>query len=92
MAEKNGFNNNKFTSSKTFLVSGIVAQWSRSCLHVQMSIPDLGSASDWLKQISQAARIIRNTTQIWVVWDGPLENLSGGGRSTKKIFAQGKIK
>ena len=29
--------------------------------------PDLGSASDWLKQISQAARPIRNTTQIWVV-------------------------
>ena len=28
---------------------------------------DLGSASDWLKQISQAARPIRNTTQIWVV-------------------------
>jgi len=29
--------------------------------------PDLGSASDWLKQISQAARRIRSTTQIWVV-------------------------
>ena len=29
--------------------------------------PDLGSASDWLKQISQAARPIRSTTQIWVV-------------------------
>ena len=28
---------------------------------------DLGTASDWLKQISQAARPIRNTTQIWVV-------------------------
>ena len=28
---------------------------------------DLGSASDWLKQISQAARPIRSTTQIWVV-------------------------
>ena len=27
----------------------------------------LGSASDWLKQISHAARPIRNTTQIWVV-------------------------
>ena len=27
-----------------------------------------------------------------LVRDGPLENLSGGGRSTKKIFAQGKIK
>ena len=29
--------------------------------------PDLGSASDWLKQISHATRPIRRTTQIWVV-------------------------
>ena len=29
--------------------------------------PDLGSASDWLKQVSQAAQPIRSTTQIWVV-------------------------
>ena len=29
--------------------------------------PDLGSASNWLKQISHAARTIRSTTQIWVV-------------------------
>ena len=29
--------------------------------------PDLGSASDWLKQISHAGRPIRSTTQIWVV-------------------------
>ena len=29
--------------------------------------PDLGSASDWLNQISHAARPIRSTTQIWVV-------------------------
>ena len=29
--------------------------------------PDLASASDWLKQISHAARPIRSTTQIWVV-------------------------
>ena len=28
---------------------------------------DLSSASDWLKQISLAARPIRSTTQIWVV-------------------------
>ena len=28
---------------------------------------DLGSASDWLKQISLAAQPIRITTQIWVV-------------------------
>ena len=29
--------------------------------------PDLGSASDWLNQISLATRPIRSTTQIWVV-------------------------
>ena len=29
--------------------------------------PDLGSVSDWLKQIFHAARPIRFTTQIWVV-------------------------
>ena len=29
--------------------------------------PDLGSASDWLKQISHAAKPITSTTQIWVV-------------------------
>ena len=28
---------------------------------------DLGSASDWLRQILRAARPIRNTTQIWVL-------------------------
>ena len=29
--------------------------------------PDLGSASDWLNQISHAAQPIRSTTQIWVM-------------------------
>ena len=29
--------------------------------------PDLGSASDWLNQISHVARPIRITTQIWVM-------------------------
>ena len=29
--------------------------------------PDLGSASDWLKQVSHAARSIKSTTQIFVV-------------------------
>ena len=32
-----------------------------------VSLPDLGSASDWLNQISHAARPIRSTIQIWVV-------------------------
>ena len=29
--------------------------------------PDLGSASDWLNQISYEAQPIKSTTQIWVV-------------------------
>ena len=29
--------------------------------------PDLGSASDWLNQISHAGQPIRSSTQIWVV-------------------------
>ena len=29
--------------------------------------PDLSSASDWLRQISHAAQLMRSTTQIWVV-------------------------
>ena len=29
--------------------------------------PDLGSASDWLNQISHAAWPIRSTTQVWIV-------------------------
>ena len=29
--------------------------------------PDLGSASDWLKQISYSAGPIRSTTKIWIV-------------------------
>ena len=29
--------------------------------------PDLGKASDWLKQISRAAQPIRGTTKIWAV-------------------------
>ena len=29
--------------------------------------PDLGSATDWLKQIPLVARPIRNTIKIWIV-------------------------
>ena len=29
--------------------------------------PDLSSASDWLRQLSHAAQLMRSTTQIWVV-------------------------
>ena len=36
--------------------------------------PDLGSASDWLNQISHVARPIKSTTQIWVVTRHQYEN------------------
>ena len=35
--------------------------------HYPDHYPDLGSASDWLNQISQAARPMRSTTPVWVV-------------------------
>ena len=38
----------------------------RNSILMTRHYPDLGAASDWLKQISQAARPIRSTTQIWV--------------------------
>ena len=39
----------------------------RNSLLVTCHHPDLGSASDWFKQISLAVRQIRSTSQIWVV-------------------------
>ena len=38
----------------------------RNSILMTRHYPDLGSASDWLKQISQAAQPIRSTTQMWV--------------------------
>ena len=39
----------------------------RNSIPMTRHYPELGSASDWLNQISHAARLIRRTTQIWVV-------------------------
>ena len=39
----------------------------RNSILMTRHYPDLGSASDWLNQISYTARPIRSTTQIWVV-------------------------
>ena len=39
----------------------------RNSILMTRHYPDLSSASDWLNQISHAARPIRSTTQIWVV-------------------------
>ena len=52
--------------------TGFPAKWrlrneGRNSLLMTRHYPDLGSASDWLNQISHAARPIRSTTQIWVV-------------------------
>ena len=38
----------------------------RNSILMTRHYPDLGSTSDWLNQISHAARPIRSTTQIWV--------------------------
>ena len=61
--------------------------------------PDLGSASDWLNQISQAARQIRRTNQIWVVTfhqygiSGLVSQTSFRGRRVKcRLFSQAKNK
>ena len=52
--------------------NGLLTNWrlrneSRNSILMSRHYPNLGSASDWLKQILQAARPMRNTTQIWVV-------------------------
>ena len=39
----------------------------RNSILMTCHYPDLGGASDWLKQISHATRPIRSTTEIWVV-------------------------
>ena len=62
--------------------------------------PGLGSAADWLKQISLAARPIRNTTQIWVVIDHQrssavvpqtLFRKTSGGVAKYWLFFQAKL-
>ena len=52
--------------------NGFPAKWRlsndrKNSILMTFHYPDLGSASDWLKQISLAARLIRSITQIWVV-------------------------
>ena len=39
----------------------------RKSILITRHYPDLGSVSDWLNQISHLSRVIRSTTQIWVV-------------------------
>ena len=52
---------------------------------------DLGSASDWLNQISYAAQPIRSTTQIWVVMrhlcgiSALISQMSFGGKTSGSV-------
>ena len=61
----------------------------------------MGSASDWLNQISRTARPIRNTTQIWVVTrhqygiSARVSQTSFGGETSgsvakRRLFSQAK--
>ena len=52
--------------------TGFPAKWClrkecRNSILMTCHYPDLGSASDWLNQISHVAWTIRSTTQTWVV-------------------------
>ena len=52
--------------------SGFPTKWRltnerRNYILMTRRYSDLGSASDWFKQISRAARPVRSTTQIWLV-------------------------
>ena len=56
------------------ILQSVSFHWSlrnerRNSIPMTRHYPELGSASDWLNQISHAARPIRRTTQIWVVTD-----------------------
>ena len=56
--------------------------------------PDLGSASNWLNQISREARPIRSITQIYVVtgqlWgiSALVSQMSFGGETKCRLFSQ----
>ena len=55
-------------------MTGFPPKWrlrndSRNSILMTCHYPCLGSANDWLKQISHAARPVRSTSQIWVVTD-----------------------
>ena len=55
-----------------YATTGFFAKWHlgnhcRNSILLTCHNPDLGSASDWLKQIYHATRPIRSTTLIWIV-------------------------
>ena len=60
------------TTTFSHATNGFPAKWQlrnerRNSILITPSYPDLGSASDWLKEVSHALRPIRSTIQIWVV-------------------------
>ena len=67
----------------------------RNSILMTCHYPDLGSPSDWLNQISHAARPIRSTTQIWVVAchqygiSALVSQTSFGGETTSSPFISG---
>ena len=67
----------------------------RNSILMTCHYPDLGSPSDWLNQISHAARPIRSTTQIWVVTrhqygiSALVSQTSFGGETTSSPFISG---
>ena len=53
-------------ATTSFFVKWRLRNERRNSIHMMRYYKDLGSASDWLKQISHAARPIRSTAQILV--------------------------
>ena len=60
------FTTPQLVSRKMMSLTGLRNERRNSILMTR-HYPDLGSASDWLNQISHTARPIRSTTHIWVV-------------------------
>ena len=54
-------------ATNSFPVKRHLRNECRNSILMTCHYPDLRSVSDWLKQVSQVARPIRSTTQIWVV-------------------------
>ena len=54
-------------ATTAFSVKWRLRKERRNSILMTRQYPGMGSVSDWLKQISRAARTIRNTTHTWVL-------------------------
>ena len=54
-------------ATTAFSVKSRLRKDRRNSILMTRQYPGMGSVSDWLKQISRAARTIRNTTHTWVL-------------------------